>query len=149
LERHDEFSVLLIVVGGSHYAIALKDVAAVMRPLPAHPAPHAPPWVTGLAVIRGSPVPVIDLGRRLGLTQAGPPERLVLVHGPESYLALLVDGLAGIRPVPGRAEAPHGLVPPGDLIVGWLLVDGTMVALLDVTAVLEPGVSEYGTWQAA
>src|SRR5579864_4751234 len=68
----------LFVRAGAHMcALALSNVAEIMRPLPIAPLAGAPEIVRGLSVIRGAPVPVVDLGRLLGSEAQSPSTRFV------------------------------------------------------------------------
>lgn len=52
----------LIIMAGSHAcAIPVQYVGETMRPLPITHMPGMPQFVQGLSVIRGEPVPVVDL----------------------------------------------------------------------------------------
>jgi len=56
---------LLCRIGSRIGALAVKDVRETMRPLPIEPLAGTPPFVLGVAIVRGSAVPVIDAGRLL------------------------------------------------------------------------------------
>ena len=56
---------LLCRIGSRIGALAVKDVRETMRPLPIEPLTGTPPFVLGVAIVRGSAVPVIDAGRLL------------------------------------------------------------------------------------
>jgi purine-binding chemotaxis protein CheW len=56
---------LLCRIGSRIGAVAVKDVRETMRPLPIEPLTGTPPFVLGVAIVRGSAVPVIDAGRLL------------------------------------------------------------------------------------
>ena len=53
-------------------AIGLEHVTEVLRPLPVEPLAGVPPYVRGICVLRGRPVPVVDIGLLLGGGGAGP-----------------------------------------------------------------------------
>ena len=107
-DENDRF--LLCCIGSRIGALALRDVRETMRPLPVEPLAGAPPFVLGLATIRGFPTPVVDVGRLLG-----PPEstftpalsaslaRFVSLQLGERTAALAVDAVLGVRSVPSAA----------------------------------------------
>ena len=100
---------LVCRVGGRLCAIPLQNVVETMRPLPAAPVADAPPFVLGLALIRGAPMPVVDLGSLLS-GQLTSPGRLVTIRlGDQRRVALAVDQVIGVRPIPSRALEP---LPP-------------------------------------
>ena len=67
-EENERF--LLCRIGSIFGALALRDVREIMRRLPIEALAGMPPFVLGLAVIRGSPTPVIDAARLLGPSAA-------------------------------------------------------------------------------
>ncbi|HEX5685727.1 MAG TPA: CheW domain-containing protein [Ideonella sp.] len=76
----------------------LSHVIETLRPLPIEPVAGAPSFVGGLAVVRGEPLPVVDVARLLGL-QAAPPERFVVVVTDDRRVALAVSAVLGVRRV--------------------------------------------------
>jgi purine-binding chemotaxis protein CheW len=92
--------VLLLRVAGRRAAVPLGDVVEVMRPLPTEGIPGAPRFLRGLAMIRGAPVPVLDLRVLLGSEEtSAPPARFVTVRAGERRIALAADGVEGTREV--------------------------------------------------
>lgn len=68
------------VVGTIEYAIDLMRVEEILRPQPITPLPESPPWVEGVASLRGNLLPVVHLRRRLGLEPIAPtPKARLLV----------------------------------------------------------------------
>jgi purine-binding chemotaxis protein CheW len=67
-----------------------------MRTLPIQPVPVAPPFILGLSVIRGEPVPVVDLGRLLGFPEEPRTDRLVLLRVGDRRAALAVEAVIKI-----------------------------------------------------
>ncbi len=66
-----------------------------MRPLPTETPADAPLFLRGVAVIRGNPVPVIDLARLLGQAESI-PTRFVTVRTDGLILALAVGEVLGL-----------------------------------------------------
>jgi purine-binding chemotaxis protein CheW len=92
-----EIIVLLVQVGSRRCALPIADVRENMRPLHTDPVPGMPPFLLGIAIIRGSPVPVVDLGVLLGLKDEVPIERFVLLASGERKIVLAVESVLGIR----------------------------------------------------
>jgi purine-binding chemotaxis protein CheW len=88
---------LLCRIGSRIGALTLNDVREVMRPLPIEPLAGAPPFVLGLAILRGSPAPVIDAGRLLGPVGLPSPARFVSLRLGERTAALAVDAVLDVR----------------------------------------------------
>ncbi len=81
-------------------ALPLEAVVETMRPLPVNELPGAPPFVRGVSVIRGSPVPVVDVGGLLGDLQGYAPTRFVVVRLGERRAALALEEVLGLRELP-------------------------------------------------
>jgi len=95
---------VLCRIGSRIGALALLDVRETMRPLPIEPLSGTPPFVLGLAIVRGFPIPVIDAGRLLNPSAApySPiassfPSRLVSLKLGDRTAALAVDAVLGVR----------------------------------------------------
>jgi purine-binding chemotaxis protein CheW len=74
----------------------------VLRPLPVEPLAGVPPYIRGICVLRGRPVPVVDIGLLLGGVRAvgRTGERFVGVRTGPQTAALSVDTVVGIRDLP-------------------------------------------------
>ncbi|HEX4367884.1 MAG TPA: chemotaxis protein CheW [Rhodopila sp.] len=87
---------LLCRTGSFLCALRLTDVIEIMPLLPTETIAGAPPFVLGLAIIRGSPTLVVDIGQLLG--GRGPsPRRQVTIKVGTRIVALAVDSVAGVR----------------------------------------------------
>jgi purine-binding chemotaxis protein CheW len=87
----------LLCRAGAHLcALPLDHVLEVMRPLPVEPLADAPAFLRGIAVIRGAPVPVLDLGQLLGQAKTA-PARLITVRIGGRVLALAVAEVLDVR----------------------------------------------------
>ena len=128
-------SVLVVSVGGSRFALPLKQVVEVVRMVALAPVPESAPWVMGVADVRGRHVPVIELSRRLGIP--GPPpgidSRIVVVtplrpSEPDGIVGLVVDDAVGVSTVGLAAPAPSA----SSLVHGsFRSADGQLVMVLD------------------
>lgn len=77
-------------------ALPLVHVIETMRPLPVEPIAGAPPFVRGVAIVRGVPTPVVDLGAVLG-APGGVAGRFVTLRLRDRQVALSVDTVLGVR----------------------------------------------------
>ncbi len=90
-------SFLLVKARSRFGAIRLGDVAEIMRPLPVEPLAGMPAFLLGLSVIRGTPVPVVDLGALLGSSGAADTKRYVTLRIGTRRVALAVEDVLGVR----------------------------------------------------
>ena len=87
---------LVITAGARWCALPLEHVVETMRPLPIEPLAGMPPAVLGLAVIRGVPTPVVDLGALLGAASGSPTGRFVTLSLSDRRVALGVGSVEGL-----------------------------------------------------
>ncbi len=90
-------AVLLCQVGLLVCALPLEHVSETMRPLPVEPISGTAPFIAGVSIVRGGPVPVVDLARLLGTASDELRTRLVVVRVGERNAALLVGRVIGVR----------------------------------------------------
>lgn len=89
---------LTVMVGGSACAIPLRHVVETMRPLPIQSIAGTSSFLLGVSIIRGSPVPVVDLGVLMGNEGAIVTDgRLVNLKLEERRVAILVNRVVGVR----------------------------------------------------
>lgn len=101
-------TVVLVSAGARLCGLPIHGVIETMRPLPVSPVPGAPPFVQGVAIVRGEPVPVVDLAVLLGDGAAppGPEARFVTVRAGGRVAALSVAAVRGISSL-HAAELHH------------------------------------------
>lgn len=87
---------LVVAVQTRVCALPLFHVMETMRPLPIEPLSGAPSFVHGVAVIRGIPTPVVDLGDLVG-APGGPRGRFITLRLGGRQAALSVGDVLGIR----------------------------------------------------
>jgi purine-binding chemotaxis protein CheW len=90
---------LICRVRGLLCALPLEHVEETMRPLTVEPIAGVPSFLQGLAVVRGSVVPVVDAAS-LFSGEASRPTRFVTVKAGHRRVALAVDAVLGIRTIP-------------------------------------------------
>lgn len=78
-------------------AVPLSHIIETMRPLPTEGIAGTPSFVLGVAIVRGIPTPVVDLGAILGAPPERKGERFVTVRTGSRQVALLVGTVLGIR----------------------------------------------------
>ena len=104
---------LLCQVEGTYLALPIAHVIEVSRPLPLTRVADAPPWLSGVCVMRGGVTPVVDARRLLGGDDAtndnakpSPSLRWVSLRVEQRRVALAVDAVLQAGPLP-QAEHPE------------------------------------------
>jgi purine-binding chemotaxis protein CheW len=117
-----------------------------MRPLPVEPLAQAADFVSGLAVIRGRPTPVVDARKLLGSPSEREPGRyvtLVLGSDGDRIAALAVDAVVGVRELSeGSLELPPLLAARTDVVAGVATLDSELLLVLEQARLVPEA-----TWQ--
>lgn len=99
-------------VGGRPYALDVSQLREVVRWQPVTPLPNAPALIEGVIDLRGSVVPVVDLGRALSLGPVKPSlrARIAVAEVDGLVVGLAVDAAVEVIPVDvERLEDPPAL----------------------------------------
>jgi purine-binding chemotaxis protein CheW len=112
-------------------AVVAREVS--VRPVTIR-LPSAPPFVSGVVNVRGTLVPLVDLGLLLGGPPANATGWVVVLDLAGRRCALAVDAL----PVLSAADAPPGARPDDDMFLNAeVRVGGVTLPLLNVDALAD------------
>ena len=126
-----EGAVLVARARGRLCALPLPQVVETMRPLPVTPLAGAPAFVRGLCVIRGEPLPVVDLAALLFGPAEDEPTRFVTLRVGERRVALATGEVIGVRTLPASgAPLPPLLAAGGDAVAALARLDGALLLVL-------------------
>jgi purine-binding chemotaxis protein CheW len=131
--------VCLISLGGELFAIDLRNVREVFEVDIITPIPAMPPALAGVANLRGTVVPIVDLRTVLGLPSNGSvPFAVVIRHGTRQ-VGVLVDRVPEIRTVQREELLPAptgGSNAPKPFVSGVLRVEERMGGVVEVPTLL-------------
>jgi purine-binding chemotaxis protein CheW len=99
-------------VGGRTYALDVSQLREVVRWQQVTPLPNAPSLIEGVIDLRGAVIPVVDLGRALGVAAARPGlrARIAVVEVDGLVVGLAVDAAVEVLPVDvSRMDDPPAL----------------------------------------
>jgi purine-binding chemotaxis protein CheW len=137
---------LLCRIAGRLCAVPLESVLETMRPVATETLAEAPRFVLGLAIIRGEPMPVVDMGRLISDEETH-PKRFVTVRIGERKVALAVDEVLGVRMIKPESlsELPPLLRDAGRDVIGAIgLLDAELLLVLRSTLTVPYEVFETG-----
>lgn len=123
---------------GATYAVDATVVDEVQRMVWLTPVAGAPEDVCGVCTVRGEHRVILDVAARLGGRRRAPEatDYLVFLTVEDTILGLRVDAIDGL--VEGTLEpAPPGS-RPAPYVAGYLADGAHPVAVLDLSAMLEP-----------
>jgi len=118
-------------VAGETYGLAIEYVTEVAELGQVTPVPGAPPAIMGVRNLRGSVIPVASLATLLGLSETEEPERLIVTEDAGRRLALAVGEVSDVTDIDAEPEPSES-----PLLRGAVLVDGVLIGLLDVRALM-------------
>ena len=130
---------VVFVLEQQRYALALPQVERALPMAAVVTLPGAPPIVLGVLSLHGTPLPVVDLRRRLGLPPRAPrPEdHLLVVHTPRRTVALTVDEVQGVLEVPAERIPRSAAVVPGvGQVAGIVALPDGLLLVHDLEALL-------------
>lgn len=139
----------LFELAGARFAVDVRSAREVVLFDEITAVPRAPRHLVGVANLRGTVMPIVDVRELLGLAEsrAGRTVRTLVVRDGAVQAALVVDTVVGLEPfgdVAG-ADSPSaaGMWGPRPLMAGWIQWAGETLPLLDVPkilAALHPGI---------
>ena len=118
-------------VGAESYALPVRHVPEVAELGDLTAVPGAPSQVMGIRNLRGEVLGVFDLAGVLGAAGAE-PQRIVVADVDGRRCALAVDEVIEV----GEFADPEEAVESG-LLLGATMVDGVLVGVVDVPALLD------------
>jgi purine-binding chemotaxis protein CheW len=105
--KSDEFEVAACTVGSERFGFPVRHLREIV-PLPdVTRLPHTPPWVLGLAHVRGTLLCVIDLGRLCTVRGLSTPRHLAVVQAEQCAIGFTVDEVLACRPVSASLLEPE------------------------------------------
>lgn len=131
---------LLCRVGSRLCALPLENVVETMPLLPIATVAETPRFVLGLCIVRGSPVPVVDL-RALLVEPEARLHRMVTLRVGGETVVIAVENVLGVRSI-GLDEINR--LPPllceaaGDIVSGIGRLDSELLLFLRSARLLPP-----------
>jgi purine-binding chemotaxis protein CheW len=138
---------LSFFLAGEEYALGILQAKEIIEYDTVTRIPGTPAWIGGVINLRGSVLPVIDVGMKLGLSPCTITRRTCIVvveldhQGEELVLGFLVDAVGQVLDfAPDEVEAPPAFGVPirADYLVGMGRAGKKFVLLLDASRILDP-----------
>lgn len=130
-----------VQIGGQLFAIDIMSVREIRGWTASTKLPHSPAHVLGMINLRGSILPVVDLGLRLGIVHNPPDSSSVVIVAQigETQVGLLVDAVCDILTVmPDMIQEPPdiGVEAVRGFVRGVMTIETGIVSLLCLDNVL-------------
>ena len=143
----DATQLLTFVVGEDEYGLPIRAVKEILQATDLSQMPRLSPVFRGVADLRGSPLPVVDLRAHFGLDEAEVSRFACIVavevraEGEERTIGLLVDAVREVMESSPRQrrEAPSfGRRIRCELLSGLIETGERFVQLIDLQRLLSP-----------
>jgi len=128
-------------VSNQEYCVDIKSVKEIRGWTPATPLPHSPDFIEGVINLRGSVLPIVSLGKRLGLDVPPPSSRnvIMIVQQDEHGTGFLVDSVSDIMTVQESQLQPApdmGSNFAKQFIKSVFALEDTMVRYIDLVQIM-------------
>ncbi|MCE9596672.1 MAG: chemotaxis protein CheW [Spirochaetia bacterium] len=128
--------------GNQRYALPLESCREVKELATVYHLPHAPPYVLGVANLRGDIVTVVDLQKMMEPTSSArlsDVSILVRVKHNEQHVALCANALTDIVSIDSTEPPPASLTEAQRLLVSEVIhVAGEIILILNPSEILRP-----------
>ena len=136
MEPIQDLELLSFRLGGEEYAVMVKDVREVLKLFYLTAVPNAPDYILGVMSLRGTMLPIIDLGRRLGISAHARDDksRIIVVSTGDEEVGLMVDRVSGVIRIPpdGVKPTPENIEQGAEFLRGIARKDDRLYILLDL-----------------
>ncbi len=145
IEREEQLVVFRLQ--REHYGVPIESVREIIRWQEVTQLPHTSDYVVGVINLRGTVIPVIDLGMRFGMggSEATSETRIVVVEMASHLVGMVVDSVSEVlRLSTGAIEPPSAIAASVgvDFLRGVGKTGDRLIVLLDLDKVL--GSEEQG-----
>jgi len=123
------------------YGIDVRNIVEIVEKLEPVKVPLSPPYVEGIANLRGEIVPIVNLKKRFGAKKSGGQSIVVIILHKGEKVGIMIDRISGIQNVQGtELKKPtrrlKKLIPP-EFLAGVFSVGKIRYLLLDIDKILE------------
>ncbi|GBE38734.1 chemotaxis protein CheW [bacterium BMS3Bbin08] len=132
--------ILVFKVSNEDYAIRISDLQEVLNKQKFVRVPRAPAYLLGITSVRGKILPVVDLRKRLELSEDNEgKEKIIILSGEKEPIGILVGAVSDVQRFP-----EDGLLPPPStlsdeekrFIEGVVKIKNKFVSILKVDEIL-------------
>ena len=141
MKKRDVVTLVTFQLGVDLFAADVLSVERVLRYTPPNSVPDVPPWIQGVIEQRDTVVPVVDLRRRIELSDDSitPDTRILVLSTAGGWVGAIVDRVNEVAVVPSENVSAPPLLFRGlsaDFVRGIAKVGDQLVVVLDVDRVL-------------
>ncbi len=136
-----EKQIVAFSIGPETYGVDIGSIREIIPSQRIVPVPRAPEYVEGIINLRGRIIPVLDLRKHFGLSEAekGSDQRIILVESGSESIGVVVDAVSSVLHVPESSiEVPVEVIvgPDIEYIQGIAKMEEGLVVLVDLTRLI-------------
>ncbi|MFH1684614.1 MAG: chemotaxis protein CheW [Candidatus Margulisiibacteriota bacterium] len=132
--------IVVFKCGNEEFGLPVEVVREVRRLAEVTPIPHALDFVEGIIHLRGHPVAIVDLAKRLGISKKeSARSRIVVAKARGTIVGLTVDSVSEVleAPVKSFTPTPSIALPVDDGYIKNITdLSGRMILILDLDKIL-------------
>jgi purine-binding chemotaxis protein CheW len=134
-------------IGDEEFGVDILKVQEINRMVEVTRVPNAPDYVEGVINLRGKVIPIIDLRKRLGLTQKNSDKdtRIIVVELNQKVIGFIVDSVSEVLRINKSITEPPPRMVAGiesDYITAIGKLEDRLLILLDLEKILTGGEKE-------
>jgi purine-binding chemotaxis protein CheW len=144
-EAVEQQQYLTFLLAGEEYAISILQVKEIIEYDTVTTVPKTPKWIRGVINLRGSVVPVVDLGVKFGMEERAVTKTSCIViietrfEGQNATIGIVADAVSQVMDLAAddiRAVPEFGTRVKVDYLLGMAQLGKKFALLLDVDKVL-------------
>lgn len=137
----NELELLAFNVASEEYAVRLSDMQEIIRSQTITPIPRSPEYLRGVTFLRGKILPVIDLGKRLGIEWgSGMLQKIIVLSASKAPLGILIgSGIDVLRCRENEVLPPPSTLDESEigLIEGVVNINNRFISVLNINNILK------------
>lgn len=134
----NENKFISFTIGGQSFCVDIMAVREIRGWAKPTPIPHSPSYVCGVINLRGTVLPIVDLGARLGMppTDPTPSNVTIVVQIGEQLIGLVVEAVSDILSLKDSVLQPTPEIA-SDMARAFfksvVALEGNMIRVIDLT----------------
>lgn len=135
-----EIQLVVFKLGREEYGVSILQVQEIKRITEITRVPHTPEYIKGVINLRGSVLPVIDLNKRLNLSQQASTEdaRVIIVKVQEISVGMMVDAVSEVMTI-NQQDIDYPNVVAGNVSANYISgvgkLDNRLLILLNLETI--------------
>lgn len=121
--------VVIFTLGNEKFALETHLVHGIEKMMNITKVPNAPPYIKGLANLRGTIISIIDLKKYLNIEKVSEEENIIIIEIDEERIGLMVDSVNEVVEI--TQDMIEKTYDDNDIAIGIINFKDYIVTLLD------------------